>query len=48
MRYERVHDGGSTTCSQYRAEAVRVVKDNRRPMLQVSRELGVSYETLRK
>ncbi len=33
---------------EYRAEAVRLVKDSSKSMLQVSRDLGVSYETLRK
>jgi len=32
----------------YRTEAVRLVKDSGRSISQVARELGVSYETLRK
>jgi len=33
---------------QFRTEAVRLVKDSGKSMLQVSRDLGISYETLRK
>ncbi len=33
---------------EYRAEAARLVKDSGKSMLQVARDLGVSYETLRK
>ncbi|RJQ07462.1 MAG: transposase, partial [Bacillota bacterium] len=33
---------------EYRAEAVRLVKESGRSILQVSRDLGVSCETLRK
>ena len=33
---------------EYRAEAVRLVKDSGKSMGQIARDLGVSYETLRK
>ena len=33
---------------EFRAEAVRLLKDSGKSMLQISRDLGVSYETLRK
>ncbi len=33
---------------EYRTEAVRLVKIGGKSMLQISRDLGVSYETLRK
>lgn len=34
--------------SEYRTEAVRFVKDSGKSILQVSGDLGISYETLRK
>jgi transposase len=33
---------------EFRTEAVRLVKESGRPIAQAARELGVSYETLRK
>ncbi len=39
---------GPPYAPEYRAEAVRLVKTGGKSMLQVSRDLGVSYETLRK
>ena len=33
---------------EFRAEAVRLVKDSDKSMLRISTDLGVSYETLRK
>lgn len=33
---------------QFREEAVRLVQESGKPVLQISKDLGVAYETLRK
>jgi transposase len=39
---------GRPYAPEFRTEAVRLVKDSGKSMFQIARDLGISYETLRK